>query len=377
MTGASLPGHAVNADQAVNDASLRPVTRLTAYAVLPHDGPTGPGHVLVRSSARSDLAGRWSLPGGGVDHGELPVDAVVREVLEETGLHVRVRGVRDVLTDLLDLPHRGVRVHTVRVVYDTEALKGGLQRESSGSSDDVQVLADADAAALPVMPWVAQVLGLPEPEPLRVTPPAHPAPLSGVGGDASGPLGQGRAVLLSDPAGNDREEHAVIRQRIGVYGVAVRPVRPVRPVGDDDPAAEEVLLTSIAAHAPGAGLWTLPGGGIDHGESVREALVREVHEETGLRVLGSRLLGVDAERFTGRSPAGVLEDLQAVRVVFEVTVAGGNPVVVDVGGSTDLVAWVPRGEVADLPCIGFVADALALLDDVALLDAGEPPTVAP
>ncbi len=58
------------------------------------------------------------------------------------------------------------------------------------------------------------------------------------------------------------------------------------------------------------------------------------------------------------------------------TVADGDPVVVDVGGSTDLVAWVPREEVVDLPCIGFVADALALLDDVALLDAAEPPTVA-
>ena len=43
----------------------------------------------------------------------------------------------------------------------------------------------------------------------------------------------------------------------------------------------EVLLI-VRGHEPAQGLWSLPGGGVEGGESVEEALVREVKEETGL-----------------------------------------------------------------------------------------------
>ena len=58
-------------------------------------------------------------------------------------------------------------------------------------------------------------------------------------------------------------------QRVAAYAVIIRD--------------GQILLSKIAPHISADGLWTLPGGGLDHGEDPRDAVVREVHEETGLR----------------------------------------------------------------------------------------------
>lgn len=55
-----------------------------------------------------------------------------------------------------------------------------------------------------------------------------------------------------------------------------------------DAAHEKVLLTQRTDN----GRWCLPGGGLDPGESVEEACIREVWEETGLHVRVTRLIGV-------------------------------------------------------------------------------------
>ncbi|MDE3199509.1 MAG: NUDIX hydrolase [Acidobacteriota bacterium] len=44
------------------------------------------------------------------------------------------------------------------------------------------------------------------------------------------------------------------------------------------------VLLARRAHAPMRGKWTLPGGAVELGETSREAIIREVHEETGLSV---------------------------------------------------------------------------------------------
>ena len=51
------------------------------------------------------------------------------------------------------------------------------------------------------------------------------------------------------------------------------------------------LLMIKRGHEPGAGLWSIPGGRIEPGETDAEALVREMLEETGLTVEVGRLLG--------------------------------------------------------------------------------------
>ncbi len=61
--------------------------KLAAVTLVARDGKLA----LVRRGVEPHL-GRWSFPSGFVDRGERVEDAAVRETLEETGLHVRLRG---------------------------------------------------------------------------------------------------------------------------------------------------------------------------------------------------------------------------------------------------------------------------------------------
>jgi 8-oxo-dGTP diphosphatase len=51
------------------------------------------------------------------------------------------------------------------------------------------------------------------------------------------------------------------------------------------------LLCIRRGRGPGAGLWSLPGGRVEAGESLYEAVVREVMEETNLEVVVDQFLG--------------------------------------------------------------------------------------
>ena len=75
-----------------------------AQAVILRDGP--PRQLLL--SIRSDLFG-WELPGGTLEVGEMSVEAVVREVAEETGLDV------EPVAHVGDWVRSGFRPHTARV----------------------------------------------------------------------------------------------------------------------------------------------------------------------------------------------------------------------------------------------------------------------
>jgi 8-oxo-dGTP pyrophosphatase MutT (NUDIX family) len=112
--------------------------------------------LLVRASVRSNVPGRWFLPGGGVEHGEEPLDSLRRELFEETGLVLGGATLRGVLTDTLTRPG-GVPLHAIRLVYDVDHWEGEVRPEADGSSDEATWFA---RGAVPerAMPYVVQAL---------------------------------------------------------------------------------------------------------------------------------------------------------------------------------------------------------------------------
>lgn len=115
-----------------------------------------------------------------------------------------------------------------------------------------------------------------------------------------------------------------------------------------------ILLARIASGYPGQGRWTLPGGGIEWGEHPDDALVREVHEETGFSVTEFSLIGIDSRVFSATvNHAG----LHAVRMLYDVPL-NGEPRVVEVDGSVDAVRWlaldgVPAANTVELVRVGL------------------------
>ena len=142
------------------------------------------------------------------------------------------------------------------------------------------------------------------------------------------------------------------RQRVAAYALMRR--------------GEEVLLARLSPHIAFKG-WTLPGGGVDHGEHPRDALRREILEESGLHAEPGRILEVYSHHYTGARPDGLVEDYHAIGLIFDAEVLPRSldvePHVLDVGGSTDLAAWVPVSEAARLPLSGAARLALALVTE--------------
>lgn len=131
--------------------------RVAAYGIARREDAV----LLVRSSDHSDFPGSWSLPGGGVDHGEHPLDTVVREFHEETGLVVRVAGRPELLSDVLEVRDGAVQQHSVRVVVEVEVVGGELTDEPDGTTDVARWVPTAEASALVLMGFTRAALGLP------------------------------------------------------------------------------------------------------------------------------------------------------------------------------------------------------------------------
>jgi 8-oxo-dGTP diphosphatase len=107
-------------------------TRVAAYALC-HDEA---GRILLCHIAPSVGVGDiWTLPGGGLDFGEAPAHAAVRELEEETGLRGEVVRLLDVGSRFFTPAHDGERLHAIRIVYQVRIVGGTLRDEPDGSTD--------------------------------------------------------------------------------------------------------------------------------------------------------------------------------------------------------------------------------------------------
>lgn len=305
--------------------SLPQRQRVAAYAVVLRQRDGAVEILLSRLSPRVTPAELWTLPGGGLDHGEDPRAALVREILEETGLVAQVGETAHVYSAHLPRTSRDgeiVDAHAIRIVYDA---------------------------------WVAP--DAPPPRVMEVdgsTIEAAWKPLEAV---VAGEVPV--AALVVDALAH----HGPFRlQRVAAYAVVRRPglatgLRPSSTSG-----GEEVLLTRLSPRAAHPGAWTLPGGGVDHGERPAAALRREVEEECGLPCEVGELLDVHDTHFAGQAPSGRIEDYHGVHLLFAATVGEGEPRVAEVDGTTDAVAWVPVADVESgaVPVLDVVRHALGL-----------------
>src|SRR6478735_3564409 len=274
--------------------------RVAAYAVILRERGGRVEILLSRLAPRVSRTELWTLPGGGVDHGEDPRDALIREVQEETGLDATVGDrARVYSAHMPRAPRDGqlVDAHAIRLVYEgwvppDAPVPRVVEVDGSTIEAAWKVLDDVASGVVPVSSVVTEALV--DHQPFRL-------------------------------------------QRVAAYALITRCVAA---------AEDEVLLTRLSASAAHPGRWTLPGGGVDHGEHPSVALAREVEEECGLVCEVGPLIGVHDTHFSGTAPSGRIEDYHGVHLLYRARVADGEPRVVEVDGTTDAVAWVPTADIA-------------------------------
>ena len=120
-------------------------TRVAAYALSTDES----GRILLCRIAPSVAAGEiWTLPGGGLEFGEPPEEAVLRELAEESGYEGEVVGLVDVKDRVVTDSEGGGRMHAIRIVYRVRVIGGDLRDEIDGSTDTCAWFTPEEASRL-------------------------------------------------------------------------------------------------------------------------------------------------------------------------------------------------------------------------------------
>lgn len=109
--------------------------RPAAYALIVFDG-----HILLTQHGKGPNRGLWGLPGGGIDYGETPEQALLREVREEAGIVPTQLELDDVLSVVIELDLKDTQpeeFHNIGIIY--RAQVPGLV-EVKSDSDEISSL---------------------------------------------------------------------------------------------------------------------------------------------------------------------------------------------------------------------------------------------
>jgi len=130
------------------------VTRVAAYALCQDDA----GRILLTRLTFPEIkAGHWTLPGGGIDFGEAPANAVLRELTEETGLTGAINSLAGVESWVRRGPvpgGLGDDFQAIQILYHVVITGGTLRDELDGSTDAAAWFTRAEVAALPIVELV-------------------------------------------------------------------------------------------------------------------------------------------------------------------------------------------------------------------------------